>query len=175
MKHDWVPDNIVNAFALASAMLLFGATELVKPEAGLLAVTIAGLIVGLNKPRQLREVKAFKAEIVDLLIGLLFLLLVARLELQQFIDFFNAGGGWVLFSVILLIRPISIILSAWGTSLNIREKALLSWVAPRGVVAASMASLFALSLQNKGDANGAALQGSLPSCYGYNDPHQMIG
>jgi len=157
MKHDWVPDNIVNAFALASAMLLFGATELVKPEAGLLAVTIAGLIVGLNKPRQLREVKAFKAEIVDLLIGLLFLLLVARLELQQFIDFFNAGGGWVLFSVILLIRPVSIILSAWGTALNIREKALLSWVAPRGVVAASMASLFALSLQNKDDASGAAL------------------
>ncbi len=157
MKHDWVPDNIVNAFALASAMLIFGATELIKPEAGLLAVTIAGLIVGLNKPRQLREVKAFKAEIVDLLIGLLFLLLVARLELQQFIDFFTAGGGWVLFSVILLIRPISIALSSWGTSLNIREKALLSWVAPRGVVAASMASLFALSLQSKGDAEGAAL------------------
>jgi mannitol/fructose-specific phosphotransferase system IIA component (Ntr-type) len=160
MKRDWVPDNIVNAFALASAMLLFGATELIKPEAGLLAVTIAGLIVGLNKPRQLREVKAFKAEIVDLLIGLLFLLLVARLELQQFVDFFNAGGGWVLFSVILLIRPIGVHVSSWGTSLNIREKALLSWVAPRGVVAASMASLFALSLQSKGDAEGAALMES---------------
>ena len=157
MKHDWVPDNIVNAFALASAMLIFGVTELIKPEAGLLSVTIAGLIVGLNKPRQLREVKAFKAEIVDLLIGLLFLLLVARLELQQFVNFFKLGGGWVLFSVILVIRPISIAVSSWGTSLKFREKALLSWVAPRGVVAASMASLFALSLQDKGDASGAAL------------------
>jgi len=157
MKHDWVPDNIVNAFALASAMLIFGVTELIKPEAGLLSVTIAGLIVGLNKPRQLREVKAFKAEIVDLLIGLLFLLLVARLELQQFVNFFKLGGGWVLFSVILVIRPISIAVSSWGTSLKLREKALLSWVAPRGVVAASMASLFALSLQDKGDASGAAL------------------
>jgi len=160
MKHDWVPDNIVNAFALASAILIFGATELIKPEAGLLAVTIAGLIVGLNKPRQLREVKAFKAEIVDLLIGLLFLLLVARLELQQFADFFTDGGGWVLCSVILLIRPISITLSSWGTTLNIREKALLSWVAPRGVVAASMASLFALSLQAKGETEDAALMES---------------
>lgn len=149
MKKNWVPDNIVNAFALASAMLIFGATELIKPEAGLLAVTIAGLIVGIKKPRQLREIKAFKAEIVDLLIGMLFLLLVARLELQQFIDFFKMGGGWVLFSVILIIRPISIIASSWGTQLNIREKALLSWVAPRGVVAASMASLFALSLSSK--------------------------
>ncbi|CAA6678220.1 MULTISPECIES: cation:proton antiporter [unclassified Lentimonas] len=157
MKHGWVPDNIVNAFALASAMLIFGLTELIKPEAGLLSVTIAGLIVGLNKPRQLREVKAFKAEIVDLLIGLLFLLLVARLEIKQFVDFFTIGGGWVLFSVILLIRPISIAVSSWGTALKLREKALLSWVAPRGVVAASMASLFALSLQSKGDPEGAAL------------------
>ncbi|MEC7230525.1 MAG: cation:proton antiporter, partial [Verrucomicrobiota bacterium] len=78
MKKNWVPDNIVNAFALATAMLIFGATELIKPEAGLLSVTIAGLIVGIKKPRQLREIKAFKAEIVDLLIGMLFLLLVAR-------------------------------------------------------------------------------------------------
>jgi NhaP-type Na+/H+ or K+/H+ antiporter/mannitol/fructose-specific phosphotransferase system IIA component (Ntr-type) len=154
MKKGWVPDNISNAFALASAMLIFGGTELIKPEAGLLSVTIAGLIVGIKKPRQLREIKAFKAEIVDLLIGMLFLLLVARLELQQFIDFFKMGGGWVLFSVILLIRPISIAASSWGTQLNIREKALLSWVAPRGVVAASMASLFALSLSAKEDPVG---------------------
>jgi len=94
-------------------------------------------------------VKAFKAEIVDLLIGMLFLLLVSRLEFQQFVDFFDMGGGWILLSVILLIRPVCIILSAWGTPLNWREKALLSWVAPRGVVAASMASLFALTLSAK--------------------------
>ena len=149
MSKNWVPDNIVNAFALASAMLIFGATELIKPEAGLLSVTIAGLIVGIKKPRQLREIKAFKAEIVDLLIGMLFLLLVARLELQQFIDFFKLGGGWVLFSVILIIRPLSIAASSYGTDLKLRQKALLSWVAPRGVVAASMASLFALSLSAK--------------------------
>jgi mannitol/fructose-specific phosphotransferase system IIA component (Ntr-type) len=71
------------------------------------------------------------------------------LELQQFIDFFKMGGGWVLFSVILIIRPLSIAASSFGTDLNLRQKALLSWVAPRGVVAASMASLFALSLSVK--------------------------
>ncbi|MGB0409800.1 MAG: cation:proton antiporter, partial [Opitutales bacterium] len=154
MKRDWVPDNIVNAFAVASAMLIFGATEVIKPEAGLLSVTIAGLIVGLKKPRQLREVKAFKAEIVDLLIGMLFLLLVAGLEMRQFIHFFEIGGGWILLLVILLIRPISVIASSWGTSLDFREKALLSWVAPRGVVAASMASLFALSLAKQDEPIG---------------------
>ena len=157
MKRNWVPDDIVNAFTLASAMLVFGLTELIKPEAGLLSVTVAGLIVGLKKPRQIKEVKAFKAEIVDLLIGLLFLMLVARLEIQQFVDFFDAGGGLVLFAVILIIRPVSVLISSWGTQLKLREKALLSWVAPRGVVAASMASLFALSLQSKGHEESAAL------------------
>jgi NhaP-type Na+/H+ or K+/H+ antiporter/mannitol/fructose-specific phosphotransferase system IIA component (Ntr-type) len=154
MRRGWVPDNIVNAFSVASAMLIFGATELIKPEAGLLSVTIAGLIVGLKKPRQLREVKAFKAEIVDLLIGMLFILLVSRLEFQQFIDFFRIGGGWILFAVILIIRPVSVHVSAFGTTLNMREKALLSWVAPRGVVAASMASLFALSLGKQDEPAG---------------------
>lgn len=154
MRRGWVPDNIVNAFALASAMLIFGAAEIIKPEAGLLSVTIAGLIVGIKKPRQLREVKAFKAEIVDLLIGMLFLLLVARLEFQQFLDFFAVGGGWILFAVILVIRPISVAASSWGTGLTLREKALLSWIAPRGVVAASMASLFALTLANQENPAG---------------------
>ncbi len=160
MRHNWIPDDIINAFTLASAMLVFGVTELIKPEAGLLSVTVAGLIVGLKKPRQIKEIKAFKAEIVDLLIGLLFLVLVARLEIKQFVSFFNAGGGLVLFAVIVLIRPISVIVSSWGTTLNIKEKALLSWVAPRGVVAASMASLFALSLEAKGNVESAALMES---------------
>lgn len=154
MRRGWVPDNIVNAFSLASAMLLFGLTELIRPEAGLLSVTVAGLIVGLNKPRQLRELKAFKAEIVDLLIGLLFLLLVARLEWEQFVSFYQNGGGWVLLCVILIVRPLSVITCAWGTTLENNEKALLSWVAPRGVVAASMASLFALSLSQGNNTQG---------------------
>lgn len=154
MRRGWVPDNIINAFSVASALLIFGATEIIKPEAGLLSVTIAGLIVGLKKPRQLREIKAFKAEIVDLLIGMLFILLVSRLEFQQFKEFFFMGGGWILFAVILIIRPLSVHVSSFGTTLNMREKALLSWVAPRGVVAASMASLFALSLGKQEDPVG---------------------
>lgn len=154
LHHGWVPGNIVNAFALAGAMLVFGVTELIKPEAGLLSVTIAGLIVGLKKPRQLRELKAFKAEIVDLLIGLLFLLLVARLELADFTQFFASGGGWILLFVIFVIRPFSVLVSSLGTNLSLKEKALLSWIAPRGVVAASMASLFALTLEGKDERAG---------------------
>ena len=155
MQRKLIPDTLINAFTLASAMFIFGITELIKPEAGLLSVTIAGIIVGIKKPHRLKEIKAFKAEIVDLLIGLLFLLLVARLEFDQILLFLKEGGFWVLICVILIIRPLSIFICSHKTQINIREKLLLSWIAPRGVVAASMASLFAISLQqnntNAGD------------------------
>ena len=157
MERKWIPDTLINGFALASAMFIFGLTELVKPEAGLLSVTVAGIIVGIKKPHRLKEIKAFKAEIVDLLIGLLFLVLVARLELHQFKHFFSQGGLWVLIAVILVIRPLSVFISSYKTQINFREKLLLSWIAPRGVVAASMASLFAISLQNKENAIGDPL------------------
>jgi NhaP-type Na+/H+ or K+/H+ antiporter len=157
MERKWIPDTLINAFALASAMFIFGLTELIKPEAGLLSVTIAGIIVGIKKPHRLKEIKAFKAEIVDLLIGLLFLVLVARLEFHQFKHFFTQGGLWVLIAVILVIRPLSVFISSYKTQINFREKLLLSWIAPRGVVAASMASLFAISLQSKENPIGDPL------------------
>ena len=156
MRLRWVPDSMVNGFALASALFIFGLTELIKPEAGLLAVTLAGLIVGIKKPKQLKQLKAFKAEVVDLLIGLLFVLLVARLEYAAFVAFFQQGGLWVLLSIVLLVRPLSVVVSTWGTATNVRERCLLSWVAPRGIVAASMASLFAISLNTKDNLVGDA-------------------
>ena len=152
----WVPDSMVNGFALASALFIFGLTELIKPEAGLLAVTLAGLIIGIKKPKQLKQLKAFKAEVVDLLIGLLFVLLVARLEWSAFVSFFQKGGLWVLLSILLFVRPLSVVVSSWGTAINLRERVLLSWVAPRGIVAASMASLFAISLDSKASPVGDA-------------------
>lgn len=156
MRLRWVPDSMINGFALASALFIFGLTELIKPEAGLLAVTLAGLIVGIKKPKQLQQLKAFKAEVVDLLIGLLFVLLVARLEYAAFVAFFQQGGLWVLLSIVLLVRPLSVVVSTWGTATNMRERCLLSWVAPRGIVAASMASLFAISLNTKENLVGDA-------------------
>lgn len=141
----WVPEKMVNAFALASGILLFGISEAFLPESGLLSVTLAGLVIGWKQPIELKEIRAFKAEITDLLIGMLFILLVARLEWRQFLEF-----GWpglaALALLILAVRPANVFLSTMGAGLNLREKIFLSWVAPRGIVAASMASLFALSL-----------------------------
>lgn len=149
IRRRWVPEDMVNVFALGAAVFVFGLADMVRPEAGLLAVTAAGFLVGFAGSVQLKQIRQFKAEITDLLVGTLFILLASRLSFDQFADF-GWQGAIVVAIVMLLVRPVGILLCAWRTDLSIREKAYLSWVAPRGIVAASMASLIALNLADDG-------------------------
>jgi len=145
LKRRIVPEEMVNVFIIGSAMTIFGATEGLVAEGGLLAVTVAGLVCGSRQPPAIKDIVEFKAIITDLLIGFVFILLTARLQFQQFIDFGWRGLGLVA-AVILLVRPLAVLASTFGSKLQKRDIVFLSWVAPRGVVAASMASLFTLTL-----------------------------
>lgn len=149
IKKRLVPDDMINAFALGAATLVFGCAEALFSESGLLAVTVAGFVLGLKKPGELKEIRQFKAEITDLLIGTLFILLSARLDLQQFAAF-GWQGALAVVGVMFVVRPLNILVCGWGLGFSWRERLFLSWVAPRGIVAASMASLFALSLTQQG-------------------------
>jgi len=154
IRRKWIPDDTVNVFALGAAVFVFGLADMVRPEAGLLAVTAAGFVVGFAGKVQLKQIRQFKAEITDLLIGTLFILLASRLSFEQFRTF-GWEGAIVVAIVMVAIRPLAIILCSWGTDLSVRDKAYLSWVAPRGIVAASMASLIALNLADSGDTRFA--------------------
>lgn len=144
-----VPETMRNGFALGSAVAIFGATEATIFEAGLLAVTVAGLVLGWKQPIGLKQVREFKAEITDLLIGLLFILLSARLRLDQFMDFGWQGVAAVAM-VLVVVRLVNVLVSTHRSGLTIKEKLFLGWVAPRGIVAASMSSLFAIALAQSG-------------------------
>ncbi len=144
-RRKWIPESLQNAFALAAAVLIFGLTEAAISEAGLLSVTLAGFVVGWLQPLELRQIRQFKAEITDLLIGMLFILLAARLELAQFHEFGLRGLALVAL-ILLVVRPVSVFLCTWRSPLSWRERLFLGWIAPRGIVAASMASLFAIAL-----------------------------
>ena len=147
LERSWVPTEYVNIFVLAWALLTFGVAHVFLTESGILAVVVAGLIVGLRNPPQLKHVKRFKLELTELGIGALFVLLSAKLELAQFI-------GWRLLAllvvIIFVLRPAAIWLATWGRRFDLREKLFLSWIAPRGIVAAAMASLFSVRLQELG-------------------------
>ena len=147
LRQRWMDDGHTNIFVLAMGMLNFTLADLMKSESGLLSVTIAGLVLGIRKTPQLRAIVNYKTELKDFLIGLLFILLAANLDLQSFVDY-----GWklmiVVVTVMFVIRPLNVFLSTLGGSLNLKEKLFLSWIAPRGIVAASMASVFALALKH---------------------------
>ena len=153
LELEWVPDDLQNVFALGGAILVFGLTEAVGhrlgfAEAGLLSVVAAGFVIGARRPAGLADVKRFKADITELMIGMLFVLLAARL---QFADFARLGwrGAALVAALILVVRPLNVVLSSAGLGVKWREKVFLGWVAPRGIVAASMASLFAIDLKSR--------------------------
>lgn len=149
LKRGWIAREMQGAGTLAGAVALFGLAEATAAEAGLLAVTVAGLVIGWQRPVDLSRIRHFKGEITEISIGVLFVLLSARLDPSQFSKLGVAGLGAVA-AVVLLVRPLAVGLSTWGSELSSKERLFLSWVAPRGIVAASMASLFAIELEALG-------------------------
>lgn len=148
-----VPEDLVNGFALASALLIFAGAEAFShafgfSDAGLLAVVIGGLVVGIRHPPGVAQIRRFKAELTELMIGMLFILLAARLRLDQFVSF-GVRGALLVTLVILVVRPLAVAAASAGLGVGWRDRVFLSWVAPRGIVAASMASLFAIALEGR--------------------------
>lgn len=141
-----VPDYLQNAIALMIVVGTFALSNVLQEESGLLEVTLMGIIMANQKWVPVRRIMEFKENLQVLLIASLFILLSARLELSA-LEYINTNAFIFLGLLILLIRPIAVFLSSLGTNLEWREQAFLSWMAPRGIVAAAVASLFAFRLQ----------------------------
>lgn len=149
VKKSWVESDKLNIFVLAMAIATFTISESVAHESGLLSVVISGFLIGCYFDQQsFEQVKVYKAQLIEVLIGMLFVLLAANLDVYSFQNY-----GWQLFATVLLlitvVRPVNVFLSTLRSDLQLREKLFLSWIAPRGIVAASMASLFAISLKGE--------------------------
>ncbi len=153
----WVPDEQLNIFVFSSAILLYGISDYFVHDSGILTVVISGFILGWKKPDKLKRIKEFKSEISELAIGTLFILLAANLDIDSFLSL-GKNGLVLILLIVFAIRPLNIFFSSIKTSLTFKEGMFLAWVSPRGVVAASMASLFALKLSGYGDENAKFLE-----------------
>jgi len=152
-----VPEEMQNVFALAMVFVIFQTSDAIQHESGILAVTVAGLIFGNLGSKALRELKEFKEQLTLMLIGLLFVLLAADVRVHQVMALGKAGLLTVV-ALMVLVRPLNILVCTWGTSLTWRQRLFLSWLAPRGIVAAAMATLFAQSLSRAGMPGGEDLK-----------------
>lgn len=152
-----IPEGSEKVFTLAMVLALFQCSNLILPESGIAAVTIAGIVIGNFSSYALRNLVEFKEELTVLLIGMLFVLLAADVRMVQVINL-----GWPAVGVVLvlmfLVRPAAVLAGTAFSGLSWKEKGFIAWIGPRGIVAAAVASFFAAALTEKGLAGGYELR-----------------
>ena len=152
----FIPESLENVFMLSMIFALFQISNTMSAESGVVAVTIAGLVVGNTKTAVRRELRDFEEEMTVLLIGMLFILLAADVQIVKLTSLGWRGISLVLV-IMFILRPLAIFAGTWGSDLDLEQKTLLSWIAPRGIVAAAVASLFSMELETHG-FDGTQLQ-----------------
>ena len=148
VKRYWLPEYLRNVFTLAYVLLLFSLSNYFQAESGLLTVTVLGVALA-NWPKFPREnILEFNESLTVLLISVLFIVLAARMDLKALLSV-GTSGIVLLLIAMFVARPLAVWVSAIGTKLTTNEKLMISWIGPRGIVAAAISSLFAIKLQDK--------------------------
>ena len=152
INRKWIPHYLLNVFALASVLGVFVLSDNFAHESGLLAVVVMGMVLGNSNSAYLKELLYFKESLSILLISILFILLSANINIEDLLLIYNWQTAILFTVVVFVIRPLGVFLSTRKSSLKLNEKLFISWVGPRGIVAAGIASLFGLKLAKAGVA-----------------------
>ncbi len=146
LRRHLVPDYLQSSFALTVVILVFALSNSLHEESGLFSVTIMGVFLANQSYASLRNINKFKEDLQSLLIGCLFILLSARLNFDA-LTYFDARAFIFLGILIVVVRPLAVMLSSLRTGLNWKEQGFIAWLAPRGIVAAAVASLFSVRIE----------------------------
>ncbi|MDU8884711.1 sodium:proton antiporter [Yeosuana sp. MJ-SS3] len=149
-----IPHYLLNVVSLSTVLLVFVESEIFAHESGLLAVVVMGMVLANSKLQNRKELLYFKESLSVLLISILFILLAANIDFDDMLLIYNWNTAVLFGIVVFVIRPIAVFLSTSRSKLKINEKTFISWVGPRGIVAAGIASLFGTKLI-KQDVAGA--------------------
>ncbi len=152
-----VPDFLQNPVSLMVVVITYFASDVLQPESGLLAVTVMGVALANQRFVSIRHILEFKENLRVVLISSLFIILAARLPVAE-MSFANVGPWLFVAFLIVIVRPAAVFVSTLRSNLKRREKLFLSWMAPRGIVAAAVSSVFGIRLMESGVA-GAELLG----------------
>ena len=145
-----IPHYLLNVVSLSTVLLVFVESEIFAHESGLLAVVVMGMVLGNSKLENLKELLYFKESLSVLLISILFILLAANINIEDLMLLYTWKTAILFAIVVFVIRPLAVFLSTLGSNLKINEKLFISWVGPRGIVAAGIASLFGSKLLKQG-------------------------
>ncbi|KOY52838.1 cation:proton antiporter [Polaribacter dokdonensis] len=145
-----IPHYLLNVVSLSAVLLVFVESELFAHESGLLAVVVMGMVLGNGKLNNIKELLYFKESLSVLLISILFILLAANIDMDQLLLLYTWKTAALFALVVFIVRPLAVFLSTTNSKLKLNEKLFISWVGPRGIVAAGIASLFGSKLLKQG-------------------------
>lgn len=150
-------EDLKNLLVLASLWGLYGLAQAIRGESGLMATVVAGIVLGSSDVPEVRPLRRFKGQLTILAVSVLFILLSADLSLASIV----ALGWGSLFTVLMLmfaVRPLNVWICTIKSDLNWRQKLFVSWIAPKGIVSASIASLFSILLTDRGINGGDSIK-----------------
>ncbi|WP_437371665.1 cation:proton antiporter [Maribacter litoralis] len=152
IKKTFIPHYLLNVVSLSVVLGVFVMSDVFAHESGLLAVVVMGMVMGNTNLPNIKELLYFKESLSILLISILFILLAANINIADLELIFTWKTIALFLAIVLVIRPLGVFLSSIGSNLKFNEKLFISWVGPRGIVAAGIASLFGSKLLSKGEA-----------------------
>ena len=152
-----ISEDLKNLVVLAGVWGLFGLAQWSVSESGLMAMVIAGIVLRASAIPEERLLRRFKGQLTVLCVSVLFILLAADLSIES-VFALGWGSVFTVLTLMLAVRPLSISLCTFHSDLNWRQKAFLAWIAPRGIISASVASLFAIVLTKQGINGGDAIK-----------------
>ncbi|MFY7671020.1 cation:proton antiporter [Tenacibaculum sp. MEBiC06402] len=150
INRKFVPHYLLNVVSLSMVLLVFVLSDILAHESGLLAVVVMGMVIANSKLKSFDELLYFKESLTVLLISILFILLAANMDMEQLILIYNWKTALLFALVVFVVRPLGVFLSTHNSTLKLNEKLFISWVGPRGIVAAGIASLFGTKLMKLG-------------------------
>lgn len=150
IKKQFIPHYLLNVVSLSVVLLVFVESDVFAHESGLLAVVVMGMVMGNTNLPNIKELLYFKESLSVLLISILFILLAANIDIKDMQLVYNWNTVILFAIIVFIIRPIGVFLSSGGSNLKLNEKLFISWVGPRGIVAAGIASLFGTKLAQNG-------------------------
>ncbi len=156
-KATFLSEDLKNLVALATLWGLYDLSELITSESGLMTAVVAGIVVRFVGVPEMRQLLRFKSQLTMLSVSVLFILLAADLSLQSIVAL-GWGSLFTVLALMLIVRPLNVWLCTFNSSLNWRQKLFVSWIGPRGIVSASVSSLFAIILTQRGINGGDSIK-----------------
>ncbi|MDY6936620.1 MAG: cation:proton antiporter [Cyanobacteriota bacterium] len=156
-RANFLSEDLKNLVVLAGLLGLYVLAQGIRSESGLMAAVVSGIVLGsLALPEQ-RLLRRFKSQLTVLAVSVLFILLAADLSIASLVAL-GWGSVFAVLVLMMVVRPINIWICTRNSMLTWRQKLFMGWIAPRGIVSASVASLFSILLTERGINGGDSIK-----------------